>query len=130
MAARSRATSINHLELLGILAGLQLNCAGTPILKYVSESVSSTAMTWAKGRGNIPWTVFQTLRQIKVITDTLSEWKVTHVYREGNRVVDALAALQSQIGSIFFPSSKLTSEIENFLHEDKDGINQIRIPRC
>ncbi|KAK1279308.1 hypothetical protein QJS04_geneDACA023006 [Acorus gramineus] len=127
MAARTRAASINILELQGILAGLRL-CRGFHN-KVWSESNSSTAVAWAMGRGTIPWTAFRYLREIEEIANTFSEWKITHIYREGNRVADALAALQSTMGSTLFSPSQLNNEIQVLLVEEKDGITQIRVSK-
>ncbi|KAK1308196.1 hypothetical protein QJS10_CPA09g00976 [Acorus calamus] len=99
MAARTRAASINILELQGILASLLL-CKGFHT-KVWSETDSSMVL----GTGTIPWTTFEYLREIKEIVNSFNEWKITHVYREGNRVVDALAALQFQMGFTIFSSS-------------------------
>ncbi|KAK1302693.1 hypothetical protein QJS10_CPB12g01020 [Acorus calamus] len=63
IAARTRAASINLLELKGILAGLRLNRGNTS--KVWSESDSTTAVAWAQGKGIIPWTALRDLRDIK-----------------------------------------------------------------
>ncbi|KAK1294999.1 hypothetical protein QJS10_CPA16g01019 [Acorus calamus] len=60
------------------------------------------------------------------ISSRFTEWKVSHVYREGNRVADALAAWQSEIGSTIFRPSQLNSEIRALIGEDKAGRILIR----
>ncbi|KAK1280891.1 hypothetical protein QJS04_geneDACA017709 [Acorus gramineus] len=82
-------------------------------------------VAWALGRGLIPWNALRDLREIQHISSRFKIGKVYHVYREGNRVADALAAWQTKIGSTIFRPSQL-SEIWALIGEDKAGRILIR----
>ncbi|KAK1272190.1 hypothetical protein QJS04_geneDACA016200 [Acorus gramineus] len=81
------------------------------------------AVAWALGRVLILWNALRDLGKIQHLSSKFAKWKVSHVYREGNQVLDALAAWQgnqvanafttwqSEIGSIIFRPSQLNSEI-------------------
>ncbi|KAK1280618.1 hypothetical protein QJS04_geneDACA020589 [Acorus gramineus] len=97
LSTRVRADSINLLELKGLVEGMQL-CHSLRASRVWLESDSTTAIAWIHGRGIIPWRAFRDLRTFSTLSNSLLEWKATHVYREGNQVADHLAAFQSAMG--------------------------------
>ncbi|KAK1324302.1 hypothetical protein QJS10_CPA01g01778 [Acorus calamus] len=111
--ARTQAASINVLELKGIAEGLKLclRLGNLNLLKVWSELDSTTAIAWANGKGVIPWTALRDLRLIHHISSQLTKLKASHVFREGNRVADCLASLQSSIGTSVLQPSHQSAEI-------------------
>ncbi|KAK1278312.1 hypothetical protein QJS04_geneDACA023361 [Acorus gramineus] len=127
IAARTRAASINLLELKGILDELCLSKGNTS--KVWSESDSTTAVAWAQGKGIFPWAALRDLREIKTLVALLTDWKISHVFREGNRVADVLAHWQSPLGSIVLSPNQMNHEIQKLVLEDKEGQLQNRASR-
>ncbi|KAK1326813.1 hypothetical protein QJS10_CPA01g01649 [Acorus calamus] len=120
LAARTRASSINILELKGIVAGIKL-CSTLHAPRIWSETDSTTAKAWAEGKGLIPWNAFRDLRQLRFLVGQLIDWKITHVYREANSVADLLASTQSTIDTSIFSPSQLWEDIQALLQDDKAG---------
>ncbi|KAK1278554.1 hypothetical protein QJS04_geneDACA017203 [Acorus gramineus] len=95
-------------------------------LQILSESDSTTAVAWAVGKGHIPWAAFRDIRLLHQLTAPLKEWKISHVYREGNRVADCLAAAQSEIGVSYLQPSQLGNDIKELIWHDKHGTIHLR----
>ncbi|KAK1321880.1 hypothetical protein QJS10_CPA03g01261 [Acorus calamus] len=125
ISARVRDCSINLLELKGIVAGIQI-ALSIGAQQVWSETDSTAAIAWAKGRGTIPWTALRDIRSLHNITASFKEWRISHIYREGNRVADLLAAHQPIMGIFTFSPPNLWEALEKLIQEDWEGIVQIR----
>ncbi|KAK1314284.1 hypothetical protein QJS10_CPA06g00011 [Acorus calamus] len=128
LAARTNAASINVLELKGTAHGLKLyhNLGYPSQLKVWSESDSSTAIAWSKGKGLVPWSAFRDLRLIQQISAQFLDWKVSYTFRDGNRVADILAATRSSMGSSIFDPLHLPGDVQRLIDEEKTGFPHIR----
>ncbi|KAK1259493.1 hypothetical protein QJS04_geneDACA023252 [Acorus gramineus] len=129
VAVRSCAASINILELQGMAYGLKL-CTGLPNSNKLSiwaETDSTTVVAWTQGRGTIPWFAFRDLRFIKQTLAQFASWRVSHIFREGNRVADFLAAARSSLGSTIYAPSLLGSDLQALIQDDKQSRSQLRI---
>ncbi|KAK1274577.1 hypothetical protein QJS04_geneDACA010893 [Acorus gramineus] len=111
LAAQVRTSSINILELKGLVAGVQLaiNCKAAHVW---SESDSTTVVAWVSGRGCPPWTTLRDLRNLQILLTSLLQWRITHAYREGNKAADFLAAYQSPMGISIFPPTPLSEDLQ------------------
>ncbi|KAK1280321.1 hypothetical protein QJS04_geneDACA021291 [Acorus gramineus] len=128
LSTRVWADSINLLELKGLVEGMQL-CHSLRASRVWLESDSTTAIAWIHGRGIIPWRAFRDLRTFSTLSNSLLEWKATHVYREGNQVADHLAAFQSAMGYQIHEPPDFWPDLLKLLMKDKDGKVTTRISK-
>ncbi|KAK1326021.1 hypothetical protein QJS10_CPA01g00741 [Acorus calamus] len=94
IAGRYDLPSINLLELKAIEVGIWL-AIKTWVQRLLIESDSTIAIAWIKGKGSRPLTAIRSLRLIQHGLLNLTEWKASHIHREGNNPADLLAAFQS-----------------------------------
>ncbi|KAK1279269.1 hypothetical protein QJS04_geneDACA014865 [Acorus gramineus] len=125
LSARTRASSINLLDLKGVVAVIKLSIVHGAS-KVWSESDSITAISWSQGRGSIPWYSFRDLRELHNLVGQLQLWKISHVLREGNNAADYLAAAQSEIGVTRIRPEQVNDEFLEHLSDDKVGKVQLR----
>ncbi|KAK1287415.1 hypothetical protein QJS10_CPB19g00634 [Acorus calamus] len=118
VAGRSHLPSINLLELKGIEAGLFLSIRHG-FNRVWFESDSTTAIAWMKGRGRVPWTAIRLLRKISHGLRSLEEWKITHIFREGNSPADILAATRQTIGEHLITPHQVWQELAEAIESDK-----------
>ncbi|KAK1273796.1 hypothetical protein QJS04_geneDACA015179 [Acorus gramineus] len=92
-----RLSSINVLEYKAILAGLRL-CQQLSLTHVHFESDSTTTVNWLQGKGCFPWQLLRDKHDMQARLADLSEWKMSHSYREGNQVADFLASWRMSSG--------------------------------
>ncbi|KAK1300408.1 hypothetical protein QJS10_CPB13g01120 [Acorus calamus] len=125
VAGSSPLPSINLLELKGIQTSLLLSIQhGYNCVWF--ESDSTTAIAWMKGRGRQPWTALRLLRKISQGILCLEEWKITHIFREGNSQADILASTRRTMGEHLISPLQVWQELEVAINSDKAGTQYSR----
>ncbi|KAK1321750.1 hypothetical protein QJS10_CPA03g01929 [Acorus calamus] len=112
--------SINLLELQGLVAGLQLGLQRGE-KKIWFETDSTTVMAWVKGRGNLPWTALRLTRTLVQGLSQLEEWRITHIFREGNSPPDILASRRQSRGEDFILPHQVWPKLKEALEANKAG---------
>ncbi|KAK1308201.1 hypothetical protein QJS10_CPA09g00979 [Acorus calamus] len=112
--------SINLLELQGLVAGLQLGLQRGE-KKIWFETDSTTVMAWVKGRGNLPWTALRLTRTLVQGLSQLEEWRITHIFREGNSPTNILASRRQSRGEDFILPHQVWPKLKETLEANKAG---------
>ncbi|KAK1292546.1 hypothetical protein QJS10_CPB17g00548 [Acorus calamus] len=101
--------SINLLELQGIVAGLQLGILrGDKKIWFETDSI--TALAWAKGSGNLPWTALRLKRSLS----------------QGNSPADILASRRQSRGEDFILPHQSWPDLNDVVEANKAGTVFIR----
>ncbi|KAK1274196.1 hypothetical protein QJS04_geneDACA007971 [Acorus gramineus] len=121
LAGQNDLPTINLLELKAI----------EEIQHLWIESDSTTGIAWIMGKGmvaalGLPYAAFDIY--IKGYQYILTDWKVSHIHREGNAPapVDLLTAFQSARGETSFLPNDIRQELRSVLEQDQLGTQFIR----
>ncbi|KAK1308433.1 hypothetical protein QJS10_CPA09g01070 [Acorus calamus] len=79
-----------------------------------------------KGMGQQPWTALRLLRKISHGLQCLEEWKITHIFREGNSPADILASTRQTMGEHLISPLHVWQELEEAIDSDKVGAQYVR----
>ncbi|KAK1296597.1 hypothetical protein QJS10_CPB15g00836 [Acorus calamus] len=118
-------SSINVLEYKAILEGLRI-CKEHGIHSIHLESDSSTAVAWVQGKPCLPWHILRARNELGTILSSLTQWRVSHVFREGNQAADYLASLRMMLGNTYLLPDQFDGTLQHILAKDASGENYIR----
>ncbi|KAK1257692.1 hypothetical protein QJS04_geneDACA016278 [Acorus gramineus] len=120
-----RSSLLNLLELQGIVAGLSLGIH-REFKRIWFETNSTTVLAWIRGKGTLPWTAFKLMRKFSLEVRRLEEWKISHIFREGNCPADILASRCQTMGEQFVLPHQIGGELEAALLLDRVGTSYQR----
>ncbi|KAK1277704.1 hypothetical protein QJS04_geneDACA022244 [Acorus gramineus] len=85
------------------------------------ETDSSTAVAWTKDKGCLPWQVLREWKEIQHILASLQQWRISHVFREGNQVADYLAAMRTTSRNSILRPDEFDPSLHLILSKDAAG---------
>ncbi|XP_059070243.1 uncharacterized protein LOC131859953 [Cryptomeria japonica] len=115
--------SSNQVEAMALAWGIRLTLTmGIRIMDIKGDS--KLIIDVVKGRNRLNWTIEGTIRDTLRLISGHDSFKIMHVYREGNRVVDALAALGLNFSSLrcWRNHNSLPDHVNFLLQEEKSKI--------
>ena len=85
-------TSNNLAELEALKQGLQL-CHNLKLSKVIIEGDSQIILNAIRKRSTPNWVLNSLLEEVLALLDKMAEYRICHIYREGNQKADYLANL-------------------------------------
>ena len=85
-------TSNNLAELEALKQGLQL-CHSLKLTKVIIEGDSQIILNAIRKRSTPNWVLNTMLEEVLALLDKLAEYRICHIFREGNQKADKLANL-------------------------------------
>ncbi|KAK1310993.1 hypothetical protein QJS10_CPA08g00600 [Acorus calamus] len=110
----------------GIVAGLSLGVLRS-FKRIWFETDSTTTLAWIRRKGTLPWTTLKLMRKFSLEVRRLEEWKISHIFREGNCLADILASQRQTMGEQLFFPNQTRGELEAALLSDRAGTSYHRI---
>ncbi|XP_077232615.1 uncharacterized protein LOC143869960 [Tasmannia lanceolata] len=118
--------TIQELELAAVHSGISL--ASTMGIKQLwIESDSLLAVNTIKGYYPCPRRRKRTLAGIRRNLSKLSDWKVTHIWREANRAADFLSKIDCPIKGNCIAGSPIPPLLADIEKEDLEGTLYFRL---
>lgn len=96
------------------------------------ESDSKSSVDWISKKAQAPWSAFTTISHIWGIQEKLKGFKISHIFREGTRVTDTIAAFNANSGIVnkisIHPDLKgFGNVLCDILKEDCQGTTYTRV---
>ncbi|XP_077215941.1 uncharacterized protein LOC143850596 [Tasmannia lanceolata] len=114
------------LELLAIKYGIELALRHSSHSIWI-ESNSSYAVDIVKKSAKCPWNQINRVHQIHNLLEKFHNWKITHVWREGNTVADILSKRGFPAKREDFCMSVITPELQDSILKDSVGMIYARM---
>ncbi|KAK1313852.1 hypothetical protein QJS10_CPA06g02034 [Acorus calamus] len=97
-----QASCVNHLELQGKQAGLQLKLGFSWVMFQTDSKIIEA---WLKGKGHFTWRSKRVFYEIQDDLSMLDQWPIHHIHREANQAADILASKEQTLGHNSQPPS-------------------------
>ncbi|KAK1309582.1 hypothetical protein QJS10_CPA09g01285 [Acorus calamus] len=112
--------SINVIKFKAMLAGLRM-CFWMGLIHIHLESDSTTAITWLKGKGCLPWQLIRERNEMDVLLASHTACQVSHTFREGNQPTNLLASWQNTPGLTLMRPDQFDEALQLILDKDAAG---------
>ncbi|XP_077246085.1 uncharacterized protein LOC143885940 [Tasmannia lanceolata] len=117
---------ISDLELEAIIQGVHLlDKAANPKLWIESDSLQ--AVNIIRKEWPCPWKQIPALENLLIVLNRLESWKISHIWREGNRAADYLSKSNCLCKGNPIPRNLLPFDLSMILSEDFSGKSYLRL---
>ncbi|XP_077231933.1 uncharacterized protein LOC143868422 [Tasmannia lanceolata] len=125
-SANVEVEDILALEIHAVLEGLQL-AAFLGIDKIWMEVDSKSAADVINGISKIPWRCFHRIQEIHQLLSLFLQWRISHIWREGNSVADFLSKRKCPCKGTDIPPFLSPPALLQLLDTDRSGIEFCRM---
>lgn len=122
-----RITTNNKVETTAVLHGLRF-CTQQGFSRVILETDSMAMRNMLMREWKIPWELIEIIEEARDIVEKY-QYRVTHVYREGNQLADALAnhAIDKNERCTYSMFAQLPKRCTAILNMDKHQMTSLRI---
>ncbi|XP_077232558.1 uncharacterized protein LOC143869883 [Tasmannia lanceolata] len=114
------------LEIRAVLAGLQM-ASSLGLVSIWMEVDSKSAADVINGKTKIPWRCFNRIQVIHQLLSQFHNWRITHIWREGNSVADFLSKRKCSCKGTDIPPFLSPPTLLHLLDTNRQGNEYCRL---